>query len=848
MSDGEIQTRLNRIDNSSFCGCAALPTRYFPPPLGERYLFFVSKNLLHSNALSFVHQRRLIFALRNCRAALKKLFCEYAYPSCTADATPLPRFPCENSCTNIVSVTCGASDLPYIDARLQLYTVQDRQLENLGFPGGASSCQEMYDPFRATYAATTCIPVQSVSTKADCGCGLVDTSAFPFCGPYIGSHQVWDFISRNASFFDARAQERYDDAVYDTQPGTVHAPCANCTADLKRAICQAMIPKCVNDALPIQRACRASCDRVLTVCRTRDTLDAGYAASFRSRSLGLATQDEIDAINGFCSSTLFEQTAGACLDAYPSTPPPICPCDPPPPLQQFDLCRPFITYPVHHPTTVEMSNIEEQLRRYLAPYYNISNPVVYRVCPNCNNSLVETMCRMAYPRCLPAGGVRSARNDSCDTMANGICKVPGFKRTCETWVNGLPANDSSAEAITNRSPCGCSSIPQSQLTNNCKRFITYPVPYGWSTDSAVSLVSTDADKQIKKFDQVKTLLCTNCSESVIRSICEAYFPRCTNDDHILPACSSGCTGNLRSCNLPGLASSFCGLLQNEAASLPGINSCSDTSSTALTGTCNYCGRRDDTGQCRDYVNWDTYVGSLPGLDITKFTNLAEFVLPTINFPNCSDCTFQIRRTMCSVFVLPCNLTIVDKLVSKFITLPADTTVSAEDALNAVTRPCFSKCQEVLSQCLTTLPPNPKNFFFACDAKLPGLPPNLDLYDKTGDCVIHDYPSLPGTCPLYVATAPRSSSGTPPPTGSSGVITGGGLSSGAIAGIVIVAVVLPIILAAVVAVMYIRRLWIFRIKRVDLESMQPDDRDSRVVSLEQADWSKAKKPRVVSNLK
>jgi hypothetical protein len=625
-----------------------------------------------------------------------------------------------------------------------------------------------------------------------------------------------------------------------------------CLDEMKRAVCQSFIAKCATPQAPVQKACKSSCDRVLTVCRTRDTLDPGYLASFNSLQLGVATSQEVSDINGYCTGEEFT-TSSSCNAAVPSTVPPKCDCSAPPALGDFDLCKAFITYPVHSTTIVVAPTIEDKLRRYLAPFYNLSNPVFYRVCPNCNNSMVEAMCRMAYPKCT-ADGVKSARNDTCQTAA-GICKVPGFRSVCENWVSGLPI-DNNADSISNRDPCGCTSITgelANSLSASCRPYVTYPVPYGWGTISGVSIVSNDVNTQITKFDQVKTLLCKNCSDSIVKTICEAYFPRCEAENHILPSCNAGCRGNLQSCGLPGLATSFCGLLQNEAAGLPGVSSCFDSSSSAFTGSCTYCGRRTDTGQCRDYVDWDTYTGSLPGLDITKFTNLAEFVLPTINFPNCSLCTFQIRRTMCSVFVLPCTDAIVDKLVSKFIALPAGA-INTEDALNAVTRPCFSTCQSVLSDCLKTLPPNPKNFFFACDAKLPGLPPNLDLYAKTGECVSHPYPPLPGTCALYQPTAPKSGSNTNTSPGTGGGAPGtssgltGSLGSAGIAGIVIVAVVIPIIIAAVFAVLYIRRLWIFRIKSVDLDSIQPDDEYPRQVSLEPTDWSKAKKPRVVSNLK
>jgi hypothetical protein len=192
------------------------------------------------SARRFAYHLRLAALRRNCRVGLKKMLCELAYPGCTA--TPQPVFPCESRCTVLVSQACGTDLIEQVNFRfgLLLDDIQGAQLKNLGFEVGSSSspsCQAIYDPFRTAYSATSgqCTSLTFISNPTNCRCVSVNPSDFPFCGAYLGSYPVWDYLTANASLFDQEAQFRYDEVRLTLAPGSVHQPCQG-TNDFYSAI------------------------------------------------------------------------------------------------------------------------------------------------------------------------------------------------------------------------------------------------------------------------------------------------------------------------------------------------------------------------------------------------------------------------------------------------------------------------------------------------------------------------------------------------------------------------------------------------------------------------------------
>lgn len=185
--------------------------------------------------------------------------CEFNYPACSGAGPFAPRFPCQTSCLNIVDNACGIETLKAggvaINNFWQNAFVESQKsiMSSIGFPTGTSSfvsvgsCSPLYTALGSSYNAQTCVTINPILNERNCSSVNANPADFPFCGAFLGDstqltqtglyppiipipYPVWSLIARNASIFDAKAQERYEDlefTIYNSASLPAACPCTS---------------------------------------------------------------------------------------------------------------------------------------------------------------------------------------------------------------------------------------------------------------------------------------------------------------------------------------------------------------------------------------------------------------------------------------------------------------------------------------------------------------------------------------------------------------------------------------------------------------------------------------------
>lgn len=539
---------------------------------------------------------------------------------------------------------------------------------------------------------------------------------------------------------------------------------------------------------------------------------------------------------------------------------PDCQCSIP---ANLTTCNGIVDYPVWKALLALNQTIESGVRDALFSITTSLDAISGASCANCYNQLQSTFCTAGFYRCSNTTGSLRLFVPPCKSVCDDALRSCRIDQLAAPAMLGLIRNVSTPATVTliQQTVSNCSQDPFSPVDVNsttlittagedfhlrtfnsnaslachdgtytpkakcacvsasvptvCSTHVTYPV---WGPIN--SLVSPQLANLGTQLDPLKTI-CQNCYLATARAVCTASFPKCDSDNVIIPSCPSDCRNQISSCNVTAFQSQCDSISSQLPFNASDFGSNCFNSGTPYSSCSSFCTPISSTSVCASYVTWPVF--SLMSTYQSQIDLLMSQALSTTSYPNCAGCETNMKKMYCSTLYVPCTPAGVDKLVGVVLNGGVDLGNPAS-IFPKLDQPCYDECRDTTAGCYTTLAQNPSALLTCNTSSILGFSFGGPLTSTSATCYRHNFGTMPPSTCTVVRAVPKAAA---PTAGTSNVPTSGGSSApsdsnlnNTSGGVHPAAIAVPIVLVvliaagAVVAVLYVKKMWIFKIHKPD----------------------------------